>query len=159
MALEDSEFGGHGGLIQPVPHPIVGQEAAMLERMVNPDDDQDTVARVLADILSGKSPVQQLPEAAEILPLRPDILPVQTLPNATGFGFIGVGNKDLRTVRLKASQVRRMSGAVYGPEKSIVSSIAPVVSVTIGVAPGHWFFQALMNGVQVTDVMEVDVVA
>lgn len=159
MALEDSEFGGHAGLIQPVPHQPVGAEAAMLERMVSPDDDQDTVARVLADIMAGKSPTGTLPEAAEILPLQPDVTVASVLPSATGFGVIGVGNQDLRTVRLKASLVRRMTGAIYGPEKQIPASILPVVSITIGVAPGHWFYQLVMNGVQVTDVEEVDVVA
>ena len=159
MALEDSEFGGHAGLIQPAPHVVVGAEAAMLERMVNPDDDQDTVARVLADILSGKSPTTTPPADVEILPLRPDVTVATVLPTANGFGIVGVGNQDLRTVRLKASSSRRMDDAVYGPEKQIAATVLPVVSINIGVAPGHWFYQIVMNGIQVTDVDEVDVVA
>lgn len=158
MALEDSEFGGAPGLIQPPPHPVVGAQAAFLERAVSPDDDQDTPAAVLADVLSGKYPRQPLPEAAEILPLQPDVMLVQALPEATGFGFVGVGNIDLRTARLKASTSPTMHPAVYGPEKQVTPSIAPVLQLEIGVEPGHWFYQVLMNNVQVTQVWEVDVV-
>lgn len=157
MATEDSEMGGHSGLIQPLPHVPLGAEAAFLERALDPADDSRGVAEVLADVLSGKYPNRPLPEADQILPLAPDVMRVQELASDNGFGFVGVGNKDTRTVRIKAALNRRMEGAVYGPEKQIQISIAPIIQLEIGVAPGHWFYQILMNNIQVTEVWEVDV--
>lgn len=157
MALEDSEFGGHAGLIQPLPHPVVGREAAMLERMVAVDDDQDSVALVLADILAGKYPRVPVAKPAENLPLQPDVMLAGLVAQSNGFQFIGVGNLDLRTARLKASSSIRMSSPVYGPEKQVVRSVAPVVDLSIGLEPGHWFFQVVMNTTDVTQVWETDV--
>jgi hypothetical protein len=159
MAEEASEFGGVPGLIQPAPHPVVGREAAMLERMVAPDDDQDSVAAVLADILAGKYPRVPVAKPAEILPLRPDVMLASVVASSTGFRFLGVGNWDLRTVRLKASSSIRMTDAIYGPEKQVTPSVAPIVDLSIGLEPGHWFYQVVMNTNDVTQVWEVDVVA
>lgn len=160
MALEDSEFGGHSGLIQPPPHDTKAsaREQAFLERAVSPDDEADSPQAVLADVLSGRYPRQPLPEAAEILPLQPDVMLVQAVASSTGFSFVGVGNIDLRTVRLKASASPTMYPSTYGPEKQVSPGIAPVIQLEIGVEPGHWFYQVLMNNVQVTQVWEVDVV-
>ena len=158
MALEDSEFGGHSGLIQPPPHEVVGYEAAFLERALDPADETRSVADVLADVLAGKYPVRPLPEAAEILPLQPDVLRAGEVAQDNGFQFVGVGNKDLRTARLKVSSNRRMRDAVYGPEKEVPPSVAPIVQLDVAVAPGNWFYQVMMNGVQVTQVWEYTVV-
>lgn len=157
MALEDSEFGGHAGLIQPPPHPVVGREAAMLERMVAPDDELDSVAAVLADIYAGRYPRQPVAKPAEILPLRPDVMLASVVAESNGFRFLGVGNWDLRTVRLKASSSIRMSSAIYGPEKQVNVGVAPIVDLSIGLEPGHWFFQVVMNTTDVTQVWETDV--
>lgn len=159
MALEDSEFGGHSGLIQPPPHEVVGREAAFLERACDPADDTVGPNDILAQVLSGEYPVRPLPEAAELLPLIPDVMFVATNSNpGIGFGFVGVGNRDLRSAQLKASTQPTMQEAVYGPIKTYPSSPAPIVQLEIGLPVGHWFYQVVMNGVQVTDVMEVDVV-
>jgi len=159
MALEDSEFGGAPHLIQPPPHPVVGRERAFLERAIAPDDEVTTPDAVLADVLSGKYPVQPPPEAAEILPLQPDVMFVAATPVAGGFEFVGVGNIDLRTARIKASTSPSLYPATYGPEKEVAVGVAPVVQLEIGsLAPGKWYYQILMNNIQVTNVMEVDVV-
>lgn len=157
MALEDSEFGGHGGLIQPPPHPVVGREAAMLERMVAPDDELDSVQAVLADIYAGKYPRVPVAKPAENQPLRPDVMLAATVAQSNGFQFIGVGNWDVRTVRLKASSSPTMHPATYGPEKQVLSSVAPIIDLVIGLEPGHWFYQVVMNTTDITQVWEVDV--
>lgn len=159
MALEDSEFGGHGGLIQPLPHPVVGRERAFLERAVEPDDESRGPEDVLADVLSGKYGAPALPEAAELLPLVPDVMFVAQSPNpGLGFNFVGVGNQDLRSAQLKASTSPTMTDASYGPIKTYNASVAPVVQLEIGLAVGHWYYQVVMNGIQVTQVWEMDVV-
>lgn len=162
MALEDSEFGGHSGLIQPPPHDTKAsaREQAFLERAVAPDDETDSPAAVLADVLSGRYPRLPLPEAAEILPLQPDVMLVQAVPNpGIGFGVVVVGNVDLRTARLKVASQPTMNPAEYGPEKEVNPSIAPVVALDVGgLIPGHYYYQVLMNNLQVSPVWEVDVV-
>jgi hypothetical protein len=160
MALEDSEFGGHSGLIQPPPHEVVGREAAFLERACDPADDQVGPAEILAQVLSGTYPVHPLPEAPELLPLVPDVMFVATSPNpGLGFGFVGVGNQDLRSAQLKVSSNRQMFPASYGPIKSYAAQVAPLVQLEVGsLLPGHYYYQVVMNGVQVTQVWEVDVV-
>lgn len=167
MAVEDAEFGGAPGLIQPLPHVVRGREQAFLERACNPaDGTSDGPDVVLQDVLAGKYGAQgktvrtPLPEAAEILPLTPDMIFVSAAVDpGIGFGFVGVGNKDLRSAQLKASSSPQMHPASYGPKKSYSSSPAPVVSLSIGsLAPGHYFYQVVMNDVQVTQVWEIDVV-
>lgn len=161
MATEDSEFGGAGGLIQPLPHNPASsaRETAFLERATDPFDEAVSPASVLADVLSGKYPRQPLPEAAELLPLQPDVAFVASSPDpGVGFNFVGVGNQDLRSARLKVSTSPGMYPATYGPEKEISPGVAPVVSLSVGVAAGHYYYQVLMNNLQVTDVWEVDVV-
>jgi hypothetical protein len=160
MPLEDSEFGGHSGLIQPAPHPVQGREQAFLERACDPADETVGPDQILAQVYAGEYPIRPLPEAAELLPLQPDVMLVQTTQNpGIGFGFIGVGNIDLRSAQLKASTTRQMTDAQYGPIKTFSAQVAPLLQLEIGsLAPGHYFYQVVMNGVQVTDVMEVDVV-
>jgi len=160
MALEDSEFGGHAGLIQPPPHEVLGAEQAFLERACDPADETVGPTDVLGQVLSGTYPVVPLPEAAEILPLQPDVMFVAVSPNpGMGFGFVGVGNRDLRSAALKVSSNRRMREASYGPTKTYSESVAPVVTLEIGsLIPGHYFYQVVMNGTNTTDIMEVDVV-
>jgi hypothetical protein len=161
MATEDSEFGGAGGLIQPPPHnpSQSAAETAFLERATDPFDDTVGPSDILAEVLAGTYGRGATPEAAIIGPLMPDVAFVGTSPATEGFSFVGVGNQDLRTARLKVSDNRQMHPATYGPEKEISPSVAPVVNLSIGsLAPGHYFYQVLMNGLQVTDVWEVDVV-
>jgi hypothetical protein len=159
MALEDSEFGGHSGLIQPTPHPVVGREAAFLERACDPADDTVGPQDILAQVLSGTYPVRPLPEAPELLPLVPDVMFVAQSPDpGIGFGFVGVGNIDLRSAQLKASLSPQMTDASYGPIKTFNATAAPLVQLEIGLPVGHYFYQVVMNGVQVTQVWEVDVV-
>ena len=160
MALEDSEFGGHSGLIQPPPHQVAGAEAAFLERACDPADDQVGPDDILAQVLAGEYPVRPLPEAAELLPLVPDVLLVAVSLNpGIGFGFVGVGNIDLRSAQLKASTSPTMHPASYGPIKTYSAQVAPLLQLEIGsLVPGHYYYQVLMNGVQVTQVWEVDVV-
>lgn len=165
---EDSEFGGAPGLIQPAPHSVLtsAREQAFLERATDPSPDlvtgaaTDSPAQVLADVLSGKYPRVPLPEAAEISPLQPDVIFVATGNPSTGLlQFVGVGNQDLRTARLKVSEQPTMYPSTFGPEKEVPVSIAPVIQLEMGsLAPGHYFYQVLMNNLQVTQVWEVDVV-
>jgi hypothetical protein len=138
---------------------VLGRETAFLERACDPADETAGPADVLASVLAGTYPVRPLPEAAELLPLQPDVLFVAQSPNpGLGFGFVGVGNIDLRSAQIKASTSPRMTGATYGPIKTFNASVAPLVQLEIGLEPGHYFYQIVMNGVQVTNVMEVDVV-
>lgn len=156
---EASEFGGAPGLIQPSPHDsgTVAREAAFLERACDPGDLLDSPGAVLADVLSGNYPRVPPATPAEILPLAPDVLLVTTMDSTGGFTFVGVGNIDLRTARLKVSTSPTMYPATFGPEKEIVPSIAPVVLLVAPVASGHYFYQILMNNLQVSEVWEVDV--
>lgn len=160
MALEDSEFSGHGGLIQPPPHQVAGAEAAFLERACDPADDTVGPDQILAQVLAGEYPIRPLPEAQELLPLVPDVLFVATSPNpGIGFGFVGVGNIDLRSAQLKVSTSPTMEQAVYGPIKTFNAQVAPLLQLEIGgLVPGHYYYQVVMNSVQVTSVWEVDVV-
>ena len=166
MAVEDSEFGGHAGLIQPLPHSPNAREQAFLERASAADDATDGPEVVLADVLAGtygaagKTVRTPLPEAAEILPLVPDVMLVATSPDpGIGFGFVGVGNIDLRSAQLKVSSSSQMYPASYGPKKAFNASVAPLVQLEIGsLLPGHYYYQVVMNDVQVTQVWEVDVV-
>jgi hypothetical protein len=135
----------------------VAREAAFLERACDPGDETDSPGLVLADVLSGKYPRVPVATPAEILPLEPDVMPVSTMDSTGGFTFVGVGNKDLRTARLKVATDPTMLPATFGPEKEIVTSVAPVVMLEAAVAPGHYFYQILMNDLQVTEVWEVDV--
>lgn len=41
--IDESEFGGAPGLIQPPPHQLTAAEQARLERKVNPTDPSDSV--------------------------------------------------------------------------------------------------------------------
>jgi hypothetical protein len=158
---EASEFGGVGGLIQPLPHDVTknAAESAMLERQVDPGDDQDSVQAVLARHQDGTYGRKPEP-VVEVLPLQPDFMEAGVVVESNGFRVVGVGNIDMRTAQLKASSSPTMHPAVYGPAKDISPpSVAPVVDLRIAsLAPGKWFYQVLMNSVQVTEVASVEVV-
>lgn len=162
MSIEHGEFGGAPGLIQPSPHDssAVAREAAFLERACDPGDELDGPAVVLAKVLNGTYGAYVEPEVPVPGPLEPSVLAVGTTSPSTGvLHFVGVGNSDLRTARLKVSSSRAMFPASYGPEKEITPGLAVVVDINIGgLLPGHYFYQVLMNGLQVTDVAEADVV-
>lgn len=168
MAIDKtpSEFGGDPGLIQPLPHDAlkVAREHAMLERQVNPSADivtgaTDSVEAVLARHLAGTygvTPVVKVP----VLALAPTVVKTSVVAESNGFRFVGVGNIDLRTARIKAAKQPTMTDALYGPEAEISPpSAAPVVDLRIGsLALGKWYFQILLNGLQVNDVDSVVVV-
>jgi hypothetical protein len=78
--------------------------------------------------------------------------------NGMTFQFVGLGNIDLRTARLKWSESPSMMPHTFGPEKEYGRQLFPVVVLEMGsVAPGNYFYQVLMNNIQVTEVIEVEV--
>lgn len=159
--LEDSEFGGHAGLIQPPPHSTLSsaREQLMLVYGTDPWDDAQGTDAVLALVLAGKYPSVPTQAPAEILPLQPEVLMVALSNVGTTVQFVGVGSMDLRRARIKISPDASMIPHTFGPEKEYSLSPMHVVQLEVGsIAPGHYWVQVLMNNIQVTDVWEVDVV-
>jgi hypothetical protein len=160
---EDSELGGAAHLIQPAPHNVtsVAREQAMLERAVDPWDATQGADAQLALVLQGKFPSVPPEVVAETPPLEPivEMAVEQYDAAAQKFTLVAVGNIDLRTARLKWSTSPSMMPHTFGPEKEYGRQVLPVVQLERGsVAPGKYFYQVLMNNLQVTDVREVDLV-